>query len=53
MKTKYLLYPLALLFIAMIAGCDDYAQKPIQENIYVNKMELGLFVGEDVYKRQR
>ncbi|HHU27228.1 MAG TPA: carbohydrate-binding protein [Bacteroidales bacterium] len=48
MKKKYLLYPLGLLFIAMIAGCDDYAQKPIQENIYVNQKELDLFVGETV-----
>jgi Carbohydrate binding module (family 6)./Bacterial Ig-like domain (group 2). len=31
-----------------MAGCDDYGQKEIEENIYVNRSELSLFVGETV-----
>ena len=48
MKTKYLKYSLGLLLIAFLVGCDDYAEKTIPENIYVNQMDLKLFVGESV-----
>ncbi len=48
MKKKHVLYPLALLFIAMIAGCEEEVQKPTHENIYVNQAKLDLFVGESV-----
>lgn len=48
MKTKFLKYGLCFLLICYVAGCDDYAQKTIEENIYVNQPELSLFVGETV-----
>ncbi|MGI6520420.1 MAG: carbohydrate-binding protein [Fermentimonas sp.] len=48
MKTKRLLYPLVLLFIAMIAGCEEEVKTPTHENIYVNQARLDLFVGESV-----
>jgi len=48
MKTKFLKYSLCFLLIGYVAGCDDYEQKVIEENIYVNRAELSLFVGETI-----
>lgn len=48
MKTKFLKYSLCFLLISYGAGCDDYKQKVIEENIYVNRAELSLFVGETI-----
>lgn len=48
MKTKFLKYSLCFLLISYGTGCDDYKQKVIEENIYVNRAELSLFVGETI-----
>lgn len=48
MKKKHLLYPIVLLFIAMVAGCEEEVKTPTHENIYVNQARLDLFVGESV-----
>ncbi len=48
MISKFIKYSLSILFLLQIAGCDDYAEKPIEEYIYVNQSSMSLFVGETI-----
>ncbi|HBG40917.1 MAG TPA: beta-glucanase/beta-glucan synthetase [Porphyromonadaceae bacterium] len=48
MKIKILKYSIGLLFLGYFAGCDDYENKEIAKNIYVDQSSLSLFVGETI-----
>lgn len=48
MKTKILKYGFCILLACSLAGCDDYAQKTIEKKIYVDRLELSMFVGESM-----
>ena len=48
MISKFIKYSLSILFLLQITGCDDYAEKTIEEKIYINQSEMSLFVGETV-----
>jgi hypothetical protein len=48
MKTKFLKYGLCILLSGYMAGCDNYEQKIIEKNIYVDRQSLSLFVGQTV-----
>lgn len=48
MKTKFLQYGLCLLLLGCMMECDDYEQKIIEKNIYVDRVSLSLFVGESI-----
>lgn len=48
MISKFIKYSLSILFLLQITGCDDYAVKTIEENIYINQSEMSLFVGETI-----
>lgn len=49
MKTSFLKYCIALLLLTWFNSCDDgYVRTEAQKAIFVNKMSLDLFIGEEV-----
>jgi len=46
MTNKLLKYGLGILLLGFIWGCDDYERTGVEENIYVNKSLLSMFVGD-------
>ncbi len=48
MKTEFLKYGLSILLLGYISGCDNYEQKIIEKNIYVDRQSLSLFIGQTV-----
>ncbi len=48
MKKEFIKYGLCILLMGFMAGCDDYAQKEIQNYIYVDRTSLSLFVGQSL-----
>lgn len=49
MKNKYINYGFLLsLFTFLIIGCDEYIRTEVEKDIYVNKLSITAFVGEEV-----
>jgi len=49
MKEKKIKYGLVLLILtAMMAGCTEYIRTEVEKDIYVNKLEISAFVGDQI-----
>ncbi len=47
-KVKFLKYSVVLFLFSALITCDEYVRTEVEKNIYVNKMSLDLFVGDEI-----